>query len=166
MTSESDQWTSFTLKADIKASQSEIYHCWSTQRGIESWFLRSALYKHSGGTRGINELVQAGDHYKWLWHGYPDYVTEEREILEANGKDTIRFTFSAGCPVTVKIIEQGERCLVELTQEEIPPENDPKSNLYVQCSIGWTFYLANLKSMLEGGVDLRNKQLNLDSAFK
>jgi hypothetical protein len=31
------------------------------------------------------------------------------------------------------------------------------------CLGGWTFYLANLKSYLEGGVDLRNKNLALNN---
>ena len=34
---------------------------------------------------------------------------------------------------------------------------DEKLRLYIGCGEGWTFYLANLKSMLEGGIDLRNK---------
>jgi hypothetical protein len=28
---------------------------------------------------------------------------------------------------------------------------------FIECGLGWTFYLANLKSILEGGLDLRNK---------
>jgi hypothetical protein len=36
----------------------------------------------------------------------------------------------------------------------------------VQCQLGWTFYLANLKSVIEGGVDLRNKNVDLKSNFK
>lgn len=34
---------------------------------------------------------------------------------------------------------------------------DPARNLLVGCGEGWVFYLANLKSILEGGIDLRNK---------
>lgn len=51
--------------------------------------------------------------------------------------------------------------IVELCQSDIPPNDDPKQNLHVQCSIGWTFYLANLKSIFEGGIDLRNKNMEL-----
>jgi len=32
---------------------------------------------------------------------------------------------------------------------------------YVECGKGWTFYMANLKSILEGGHELRNKNINL-----
>ena len=30
---------------------------------------------------------------------------------------------------------------------------------YIECGKGWTFYLANLKAVLQGGVDLRNKNV-------
>ena len=29
------------------------------------------------------------------------------------------------------------------------------------CLEGWTFYLTNLKSVIEGGLDLRNKNLDI-----
>ncbi len=28
---------------------------------------------------------------------------------------------------------------------------------FIECGKGWTFYMTNLKSILEGGIDLRNK---------
>ena len=51
--------------------------------------------------------------------------------------------------------------MVTLTQEEVIFEEDPNENLYVQCGEGWTFYLANLKSVYEGGLDLRNKDIEI-----
>jgi hypothetical protein len=56
---------------------------------------------------------------------------------------------------------QKEGTLVEIIQSEIPDEPDPSKNLYVNCLESWTFYLANLKSILVGGVDLRNKSNTL-----
>jgi len=55
---------------------------------------------------------------------------------------------------------------VELIQENIPEDADPSKNLFVQCQVGWTFYMANLKSVIEGGIDLRNKKLEVSSNFK
>ena len=49
------------------------------------------------------------------------------------------------------------KTIVELTQDNIPPDDNPATNLHIGCGEGWTFYLANLKSYLEGGIDLRNK---------
>jgi hypothetical protein len=36
---------------------------------------------------------------------------------------------------------------------------------YMECDKGWTFYLTNLKSVLEGGLDMRNKNLNIQQVI-
>jgi hypothetical protein len=51
--------------------------------------------------------------------------------------------------------------ICELIQDRIPSNADLSHHLYVLCGEGWTFYLANLKSILEGGIDLRNKNIEL-----
>jgi hypothetical protein len=30
----------------------------------------------------------------------------------------------------------------------------------VGCQLGWTFYLTNMKSIAEGGIDLRNRDID------
>ena len=87
-------------------------------------------------------------------------------MLEVNSIDFVKFTFSGGSIVSVSIESRNGLTVLELTQENIPEESDPSKNLFVQCQVGWTFYLANLKSILEGGIDLRNKRLDIDSNFK
>jgi hypothetical protein len=32
-----------------------------------------------------------------------------------------------------------------------------QQHYFIECGSGWSFYLVNLKSILEGGPDLRNK---------
>jgi hypothetical protein len=46
-------------------------------------------------------------------------------------------------------------------QDEIPVNETAMHNWHLGCKTGWTFYLANLKSIYEGGIDLRNKNINL-----
>lgn len=154
----SNKWSSFTLRVTIHAEPQKIYDAWATQTGLESWFLRKAVFtKSEGSLRERNSHIQSGDHYEWLWFGYSDDVVERREVLEANGKNLLRFIFSGGCIVTVVIKHEHGEILAELKQENIPLDEDPKRNLCLNCSTGWTFYMTNLKSILEGGVDLRNK---------
>ena len=162
-----NNWSTFTLTGNYTAPVSEIYRVWATQKGIEKWFLRKAVFLTPEGARLADDAyIQAGDTYEWFWHGFDDTVAETGHILEANGKDFLRFTFTAGCIVTIRIYTRESETLVELTQSEIPQESDPAKNLYVQCSHGWLFYLTNLKSYLEGGIDLRNKTVKLTSHFK
>jgi len=63
--------------------------------------------------------------------------------------------------VEVKIKTEGGENIVELTQSEIPLDEQMRMSHYVGCTRGWTFYLANLKSIIEGGIDLRNKNIEL-----
>lgn len=48
--------------------------------------------------------------------------------------------------------------MVQLTHKNILTDNNSKESIRLGCAFGWTFYLLNLKSVLEGGIDLRNKE--------
>jgi uncharacterized protein YndB with AHSA1/START domain len=155
-------WNEFNIRIPIRASLSELYSAWTTQQGIERWFLRSAIYKTpQGSLRGVNEPVQRGDHYHWLWHGYSDDAKETNDILDTNGKDMFQFEFSGKCIVTIQLEAIKDFTMVNLKQHKIPNDSNPATNLFVGCQLGWTFYLTNLKSIFEGGIDLRNKDIEL-----
>jgi len=156
-------WSTFTLSIPVRASLADLYLAWATKKGIESWFLRSAEFVNEHGLpRGADETFQRGDRYSWYWHGYPDDVFEKKSILDANGSDKLSFVFSGDCLVTVELKQQEGFVMVALTQSKIPTDEQGKLNLYFGCGTGWTFYLANLKSVMEGGLDLRNR----DEALK
>jgi uncharacterized protein YndB with AHSA1/START domain len=150
-------WSQFTKRITVKASIEQLYTAWSTRSGIESWFLRSSEFIDQDGMQlPANTLVTKGIKYKWRWHGYADGLTEAGEILYTNGKDIVEFSF---CGMKVRIemkTEEGEN-IVELKQYEIPTDENGKINFHIGCGDGWILYLANLKSVLEGGIDLRNK---------
>jgi uncharacterized protein YndB with AHSA1/START domain len=111
-------WKQFVKRITINATAAEIYKAWSTQEGMESWFLRLAEFRKSGGElRKPNEPFQKDDQYKWLWFGYSDDVAEENRILFANGIDQLQFIFSGGCIVTVTVKEESAETVCELKQE-------------------------------------------------
>lgn len=153
-------WQKFVHKIPIKASKSVIYQAWATEAGIKSWFLRKCTYWDAKQQQLSPSTPITKGTYHWIWHGHPDSVFEKNEVLESNGLDYFKFGFE-GCIVTVEIEEKKGYCLLSLTQEEIVFKEDPKENLYVQCGLGWNFYLTNLKSILEGGIDLRNKDMEI-----
>lgn len=162
-----NRWTKFKLTADFDSDVRSIYEAWATPAGLQSWFLRKAdFYTIAGRQREAEEFIKKEDTYSWYWHGYNDETVENGQVLENNGADLLKFTFSGGSIVTVDIQNKYGLTLIELTQENIPPEDDPSKNLYVHCQIGWTFYLTNLKSIIEGGKDLRNKRVDLFTSFK
>jgi uncharacterized protein YndB with AHSA1/START domain len=151
-------WSKFCRRINVKASMQDLYNAWAVPSAIETWFLRSAAYtKKDGSPADKNAGVEARDEYKWMWHGYSDEIFELGTVLEANGTNRFKFVFGKAGTVTVNIHEEAEAMIVELWQEQIPEDDKGRAQFHVGCSEGWTFYLANLKSIMEGGLDLRNK---------
>jgi uncharacterized protein YndB with AHSA1/START domain len=152
-------WSRFSLRISIKASLNTLYSYWTRQENIERFFLEKALFTTSGNhARAGNTTIEKDDSYEWKWYG-SDIIAKGR-IIATNGKDMLQFSFF-DCKVTVKIfVIEGEN-MVELTQEEIPTDEASIVNLHLGCTRGWTFYLTNLKSILEGGIDLRNRNVLL-----
>lgn len=151
-------WNEFELRIPVKAAVQALYDAWTTSEIIEKWFLRSARFlTPEGRTRKAREHFRKGDSYEWLWHGYSDDVVEANSILEANGMDFLQFEFTGKCLVSVSLKPVESGSMIILKQERIPDDRDPATNLFVGCQLGWTFYLTNLKSIMEGGIDLRNR---------
>lgn len=151
-----NDWSQFVQHIKIKAPVQRLYDMWTTRKGIESWFLRMSVFSRGGMALADDEPVQAGDMYHWRWHGYPDTVEEFGEILEANGRNRLKFVFGKAGIVTVTLEENGDETNMIIKQTDIPTDDDGKFNFHVGCSTGWTFYRCNLKSILHGGVDIRN----------
>ncbi|MBL7736173.1 MAG: SRPBCC domain-containing protein [Chitinophagaceae bacterium] len=156
-------WNQFVKRITIHVPPQTVYNAWSTAKGLESWFLRKAVFYDSHARpRAHEEKFQAGDNYLWLWYGYPDHVTEKKRILSVNGKDFLQFRFSGDCIVSINIKSENNETICELEQHNFPEDDQEKIDLHIGCSTGWTFYLANLKSILEGGIDLRNKNIDIE----
>lgn len=153
-------WTTFTRKIAIKAKLSDIYDAWTTADEIEKWFLSNATF-YDANKESISKNVQLkkGMTYAWNWYLFDE--TEYGSITKANGTDAIQFTFAGECLVDIKLSVQGDDTIVELTQKNIPTDDDSKQGIRLGCASGWSFFLLNLKSVYEGGLDLRNKNTQL-----
>lgn len=147
-------WTTFTTKISINSSNETLFSYWTSQEHLEKWFLRSAEFFNKGELKSKFSSISTYDTYIWKWHGSDDVA--EGEVLETNEKDSLIFTF-LGCKVRVEVATVANENMVILTQYDIATDAQSTMDYYVGCTRGWTFYLANLKSILEGGIDLRNK---------
>ncbi len=158
-----NDWSSFKQTMYYKVPLPIVYKTWATRSGLESFFLSQAEFtKADGSIRDYDSPIQAGDTYKWRWFGYP--VEEYGTITEANGVDTIRFIFGEAGMVTISLREEQGGTYLTLIQEQVPCETDDlKFNFRIGCATGWTFYRANLKAVLEGGMDLRNKNPDIET---
>ncbi len=149
-------WTTFTKKIVIKSELHTLYNAWTVAAEIERWFLRRATYfDKAGKLLSIYQNFEAGNTYIWSW--YAQNVVENGKILAANGKDFITFTFAGNCIVEVQLTKIDQYVMVHLIQRDIPTDEDSRQNIYLRCVSDWLFYLINLKSVYEGGLDLRNK---------
>src|SRR5215204_3065372 len=116
-------WSSFLLRVPIHSDPQTIYTAWSTQKGLENWFLRTArFFTKEGADRQADVPIEVNDRYEWKWHGWPDEVEEKGMILEANGSNRLRFSFGMAGKVTISIAPEAGVCVVELVQEEIPTD--------------------------------------------
>ncbi len=160
------QWSTFSLKIYIKAPQQRVYDAWTKPAGLLNWFLRVADFSDpNGAPRDPGDYVRPGDVYNWKWHGYPDTLSEQGEVLEVNGTDHFKFRFGKAGMVTVQLREIKGLTEMVLVQDEIPTDEKSRADYHVGCSTGWTFYMANLKCLLEGGADLRNKDPELTNVI-
>lgn len=149
-------WTTFTRRIAIKTKLADIYNAWTKASEIEKWFLSKAVYFDPKLNQLDNDKsIEKGCSYVWNWYLYD--TTERGTIVDANGKDFIQFTFAGDCIVDVKLTIQHDYVIVELTQKNIPTDDQSKQGIRLGCDSGWSFFLVNLKSVYEGGLDLRNK---------
>jgi len=163
----SKSWSEIRLRINIDTTIEKVYKAWTTQAGLESWFLRMAPAKDSKGVgKKETDALVKGDTYHWRWHGFEDDVALDGRVLESNGKDKFVFSFSMDCPVTISIYKELDQVIVELVEENIPTEQrGPIFKHYLSNKAGWTFYLVNLKSVLEGGLDMRNFNAKLKNVI-
>lgn len=160
MATSSYNWNRFMVRININAPLQKLYDAWATQSGMEHWFLRVSEYKNADGDiRHPLEHAETGDTYKWHWHGWTDETVEYGKILAANGSDFFKFSFGKAGDCSVKVFRDMGENFVEITQENIPDDEHGRYTWHLGCKTGWTFYLANMKSFFEGGVDLRNKNV-------
>ena len=99
------------------------------------------------------EPAVPGTKFRLIWHTGHD---ERGEFYEANGSDRLRYSFGEGIEVTITL-EEAEDCTIKVTLVQTQDRSD-EENLKILLGFkeGWGFYLTNLKSVLEGGLDLRD----------
>ncbi|MFZ1685169.1 MAG: SRPBCC domain-containing protein [Candidatus Zixiibacteriota bacterium] len=135
-------WTQFTVKIEIAAPPSRVFHAWTDETVIVKWFVEKAKIEPRKGGRFYLE---------WLGGVHGD-----ERILDIRDQRYLRFPFGGKqvqVEVKIKKDKKGSICEVRQFQMETTPK--AKVEWHMGCKNGWVFFLANLKAYLEHGVDLR-----------
>jgi len=154
-------WTEFTLRIFINKPLKSVYNAWSIPAELSTWFLEIADYKKVDG-KDLNPHVNinAGDTYSWKWNNWD--IIENGNVIKANGKDEVSFTFGKAGNVHVKLKETPKGTEITLIQDEIPTDEESKMEYHVGCRLGWAFWMTNLKAWLEQGTLLNAKGYGKD----
>lgn len=152
-------WSSFTIRINIKTTMNDVYRAWTSSGELERWFAKKAtFFAPDRQVLPPGELAVSGSKYQWSY--FLQNEVENGKYWEANGKDYLKFSFAGDCEVDVKLMEKYNWIHVELAMRDIPTDDISKQEIRLGCYKTWSFYLVNLKSVLEGGLDLRNKDEN------
>ena len=149
-----EEWKQFVQIIYVEAPMGTVYASLTTAKGMAGWASMEAALTAADGTEvAPGEPAVQGTKFQLIWHtGHG----EKGEFLEANGSDRLRYTFGEGIEVTFTLEEVDDGSVkVKLVQTQ---DRSDEENLKILLGFkeGWGFYLTNLKSVLEGGLDLRD----------
>jgi uncharacterized protein YndB with AHSA1/START domain len=149
-----DIWKRILWRIHVNVPMEAAYTALSTAKGLSGWMpMEAALTDAGGEPLPPGTAGSPGDHFRFSWHiGH----SEEGEFLEANGVDSVRFSFGQNTEVALSLEETDDGSVV-VTMEQTHDRGDEMNlKMKMNYGAGWAFYLANLKSVLEGGLDLRD----------
>lgn len=155
-------WTQFTLYAAIDAPAAHIFEAWATSGGMESFFVEMmAIHAADGRLLASDETVGPGCRYVWRWDSG---ALASGEFIEVVADRSVDFTFGEA-RVRVALHPQEQGTLVALTQYDMPDDEVSRMHLHTNCRAAWVYFLSVLKTLLERGVDGRDRTRATGSSF-
>lgn len=151
-------WTQFHVHMYYRASLEEVFRRFATPAGLASFYIDEATFTDADGRRRqSDEQYRAGDAYHF------EYVHDYRhggEVLEVVDGQLVRFTFGP-CEVAIRFrtVEGagGSAVEVDLHQTGCPLEDPERAWLHLNCRSCWIYFFTNLRSVLAGGPDIRDR---------
>lgn len=153
-------WTKFEKQVYIRATSQAVFDAWAIPDELIKWFIAEANYTTKvAEKRDKADYIAAGDNYHWRWH---QDLEASGTVLDVIPNEQIVFTFGKQSPesdeeivVTVQVEAQPDGYTkLSLCQENMP--DTPYGHQYhLSCNLGWSFFMTNLKGLLEYGIDLR-----------
>ena len=156
-------WSKFEITYYYNAHITRVFRTFTESQGLESFFIARSVYTdQQGAVRDEHEQPRAGDTYQWQF----------RQAFSVSGtiseiKQKQQFSFSFG-PMQVDVYFRvlGNQTEVHLVQSNIPDTKSGKVFGHLNCRSCWVFFMTNLTSILDYGVDLRDENPDLVSSME
>jgi len=114
-----------------------------------------------GKTREGKEIVKPNDKYTWQFYLA---LGTKGKVLEVVPNSSFKFTFGKKEPgsdedvvVNVLFNEKDGMTEIELAQSNIADNEYGRVSFNLNCIVGWSYFLTNLRSLFESGFDYREK---------
>lgn len=155
-------WTRFSLFVAIDADPGTIFGNWNTSGGMESFFVdMMAVHDRAGCLLEDDESVHPGCRYVWRWDSG---AMVRGEFLEVSPGRHLSFTFGDS-KVSVRLHPQERGTLLELCQYDMADTPENRMHLHTNCRAAWVYYLTVLKTLLEHGIDGRDRSRATAASF-
>jgi uncharacterized protein YndB with AHSA1/START domain/uncharacterized protein YciI len=162
-------WLGFTQAIHVRAAAADAWRLLATTEGLERWFpARAEATTADGRPWPRDRALEQGVRLRLTWpstgtcdaagRAERGEVSEENGVLRVEPPQRIRLGWYEDKGwVELRVVPRPDgRVTVELEQRMNPTADFRLlESAYVGCREGWAFYLANLKSVLEHGRDLR-----------
>lgn len=161
MTKESFNLNEFRHSIYLNAALEEVYTIAASAAGICKWFMGRAVYTEPDGRElGSSENAYEGCSFCWKW--LEKDLEIDGRVLKSERNNKFSFTFGKSFEVSFILENSGGRILFTLHQKYAA---DAEKNDFAQinCCTCWVFFLTNLKSVIENGIDLRETAVKDDT---
>ena len=182
----SHDWTSFDVYLYMDAAPAEVLRYWQTVEGFTQFFVAEMTARNENGDEVSDAMLTPGTRdgtrdggdamltpgtrmltpgttstrmltpgTRYRWRGIHDYAGEG-QFLEITDESVV-FTFGGRYHVRVRVTPQGTGTCLHLRQSGIGEEEGEQVNGSLNCRSCWIYFLVNLKSVIEFGTDLRDR---------
>ena len=137
----------------LNKAAGEVFALFGLAGGLEKWFQCETIFTATDkAARKPGEMIQKDDSFYWKWLA-KDFSIEGKVINVTPGISA-EFTFGSLFNIKMSAAAQNGRTL--FTIEQWYTNGAIKNDFaYINCCTCWIFFLTNLKSVLEHGIDLR-----------
>ena len=148
-------WDRFYLHLYYQVRPEVLYRAWATPDGLASFFVSDCIGLRDGEKIDSNSFFAVGDRFEFLWD---DSSNTAGEFLEVNKEqfETV-FSFGKNSKIRIRIKKDDKGSLLELKHFNIVGTPEEQHRFQLDCRVGWTYYMTNLRSVLESNIDLRDK---------